>query len=87
MELVFIMSIVKLVVEERPLMFLGLPGAVCLALGAVFGVWLLQLYSTIHQIVTNVALGSLGLIIIGFFLMSTAIMLYALNRVAEKVSH
>jgi glycosyltransferase involved in cell wall biosynthesis len=80
-------SITKLVVEDKPLLFLGLPGALCLVLASIFGVWMLELYTSYHQIVTNVALASLGFTIIGFFLVMTAIMLYAIKRFAEKVNH
>ena len=37
-----VMSIVKLVVEERPLMFLGLPGITSLIMGIFFGVWMMN---------------------------------------------
>ena len=39
-----IMSIVKLVVEDKPLMFLGLPGITSLVMGVLFGVWMMNLY-------------------------------------------
>lgn len=35
-------SIVRLVVEDKPLTLLGIPGVLCLIVGAVFGVWMLQ---------------------------------------------
>ncbi|MCW4005038.1 MAG: glycosyltransferase family 2 protein [Candidatus Bathyarchaeota archaeon] len=81
-----IMSIVKLVVEDKPLPLLGIPGIVSLMLGALFGVWLMNLYAATHQIVTNVALASIAFILIGFFLLSTAITLYAITRLSEKRS-
>ena len=30
-------------VEDKPLLFLGVPGVVSLLVGAVFGVWMLQI--------------------------------------------
>jgi glycosyltransferase involved in cell wall biosynthesis len=81
-----LMSIVKLVVEDRPLLFLGIPGILCLATGAFFGVWMLQLYGAEHRIVTNVALASVAFVLIGFFMLSTGITLYAISRLAERTN-
>jgi glycosyltransferase involved in cell wall biosynthesis len=81
-----VMSIVKLVVEDRPLVFLGIPGVLCLLAGAFFGVWMLQGYAVEHQIATNVALASIGFVLIGFFALSTAITLYAIARLAGRTN-
>jgi hypothetical protein len=81
-----IMSIVKLVVEDRPLVFMGVPGVLSLIIGALFGVWMLQIYGAKHLIETNVALASLAFILIGFFMVSTGITLYAIARLAERTN-
>ena len=81
-----VMSIVRLVVEERPLLFLGVPGAVSLLVGVLFGVWMLQLYAIEHRIVTNIALASMAFVFIGFFAVSTAITLYAISRLMQKAA-
>jgi len=81
-----IMSIIKLMVEDRPLMLLGIPGIIFLMAGAVFGVWMLQIYVAERLIETNIALASLAFILIGFFALSTAITLYAISRLAEKTN-
>ena len=77
-------SILRFVVEEKPLMTLGIPGLLCLFLGVAFGVWMLQIYSITHSIVTNIALASLAFVVIGFFMLSTAITLYAISRIRAK---
>jgi len=79
-----VMSILRLIVEERPLTILGIPGIICLFGGLGFGVWMLQIYANTHSIVTNIALGSLAFVIIGFFMISTAITLYAITRVRKR---
>ncbi len=79
-------SLVRLVVEERPLVFLGVPGTIMLAVGMFFGIWMLQIYSVERQIVTNIALASMTFTLMGFFALSTAIMLYAILRLAEKTN-
>ena len=81
-----IRSIVRLIVEDKPLTLLGIPGILCLIVGAVFGVWMLQIYASEHHIVTNVALASVAFTLIGFFALSTAITLYAISRLMEKMN-
>jgi glycosyltransferase involved in cell wall biosynthesis len=80
-----IFSIIKLVVEDRPLPFLGIPGIASLVAGTFFGVLMMSLYAQTHEIVTNVALASIAFILIGFFLISTAITLYAITRMTTKL--
>ena len=79
-------SIVRLFVEDKPLTLLGIPGVLCLIVGAVFGVWMLQIYAAEHRIVTNIALASIAFILIGFFALSTAITLYAISRLVKKTN-
>jgi hypothetical protein len=80
-----IMALVKLVVEDRPLVFLGLPGIVSIAVGIMFGVWMMDIYAATHSIITNIALASIAFFLIGFFMLSTAITLNAITRLSVKV--
>ena len=79
-----VMYIVKFVVEERPLMFLVLPGITSLIVGAFFGVWMMNLYVAEGRIVTNIALASIGFLFLGCFMISTAITLYAITRLSSN---
>jgi len=79
-------TIIKLVVEERPLIYLGIPGAVLLSIGALFGLWTLQLYALEGRIVTNVALASITFIMIGTFTLFTSITLYSILRLTQKTT-
>jgi glycosyltransferase involved in cell wall biosynthesis len=81
-----VFSLIRLIVEERPLLFLGIPSLLCLLAGVGFGVWMLQIYAIAHTIETNVALASLSFILLGFFMLSTALTLYAIARMSEKFS-
>jgi hypothetical protein len=78
-----ISTIIRLVVEERPLIYLGIPGIALLFLGMFFGLWTIQLYyiAVPHYIPTNVALASVAFTLIGIFCVFTAITLYAILRV------
>jgi glycosyltransferase involved in cell wall biosynthesis len=82
-----IMSIIRFIVEEKPLLLLGIPGLLCLFVGIGFGVWMLQIYALEHHIVTNIALASVAFVLIGFFMLSTAITLYAITRIAKNVNN
>jgi len=79
-----ISTIIKLVVEERPLTYLGIPGATLLLIGMFFGLWTLQIYSAQRYIVTNIALVSLAFTLIGIFCVFTAITLYAILRAIKR---
>lgn len=81
-----IMSLVRLVVEDRPITFLGIPGIASILLGTLFAIWMMSVYAVEHQIVTNLALASIAFILIGFFMVSTAITLYAISTVTERIS-
>ena len=80
-----IMSLVRLVVEDKPITFLGVPGIISLAVGTLFGVWMMELYTAEGRIVTNVALASIGFLLLGCFMISTAITLYAISRITKRM--
>ncbi len=80
-----ITSMVRLIIEDKPLTLLGLPGIASVAVGALFGVWMLNLYTVEGQIVTNVALASIGFLFLGCFMISTAITLYAISRITRRM--
>jgi len=77
-------TILKLVVEERPLFYLGVPGVVLLLIGMGFGIWTLRLYTAENRIVTNLALSSFAFTILGLFAIFTAVTLYAIVRLTQK---
>jgi glycosyltransferase involved in cell wall biosynthesis len=79
-----LMSIIRMVVEERPLMLLGLPGIIFLLGGTGFGIWMLKIFAEEQRIVTNLALAAMGFIMIGMFTIFTAITLYAIARHTHK---
>lgn len=81
-----VMSIVRLVVEERPLFYLGIPGIISVIIGTIFGAWMLHLYRIRGYIVTNIALASIAFVLIGFFMIFTAITLYAVKTSAVRIA-
>jgi glycosyltransferase involved in cell wall biosynthesis len=82
--LAVISTILRLVVEERPLTYLGVPGAVLLLVGFLFGIWTLQILYVTRRVVTNIALASLAFGLAGIFAIFTSITLYAILRVTRR---
>ncbi|MEM2103436.1 MAG: glycosyltransferase family 2 protein [Candidatus Bathyarchaeia archaeon] len=81
-----VMSFVRLVVEEKPLTFLGVPGLVLLLAGAFFGAWMLQIYAAEHHIVTNIALAAIAFTLIGLFMLFASVTLYAISRLSRRLN-
>ncbi len=81
-----LMSLVRLIVEERPLMLLGLPGIVFMIAGICFGVWMLDIYALRGVIETNIALASISFVLISFFMLSTSITLYSISRISKRIN-
>lgn len=80
-----ILSTMKFISIERPLIFYGIPGLVMFGIGLFFIVWVIQAFTETREIITNVSLIGIGSTIIGIILMMTAILLYSMvNIVREK---
>lgn len=77
-------AVIRLVVEERPLLTLGFPGLISLLIGMSLCMWMLEGYARSGVIITNIAIISLSFVLIGFFMMSTAVMLYSMARLAKN---
>ena len=78
-----ILSTLKYVAIERPLIFYGIPGIIFLLVGLAFGVWTIQIYSEQGQVITNIALVGVGGVILGTILMLTATILYSIVSVVK----
>ena len=79
-----IMSTIKHVVIERPLLYYGLTGLCFLILGLFFGTWTLQIYSMEKVVMTNMALMSVGGVILGTILLISATILYSIVNVVKQ---
>jgi glycosyltransferase involved in cell wall biosynthesis len=78
-----ILSTLKYVAIERPLIFYGIPGIIFLLVGLAFGVWTIQIYSEQGQVITNIALVGVGGVIMGTILMLTATILYSIVSIVK----
>jgi len=79
-----ILSTLKYVAIERPLVFYGIPGIIFLLIGLAFGVWTIQIYSEEGQVITNIALVGIGGVIMGTTLMLAATILYSIVSVVKR---
>ena len=79
-----ILSTLKYVAIERPLIFYGIPGIIFLLIGLAFGVWTIQIYSEEGQVITNIALVGVSGVIMGTILMLTATILYSIVSVVKR---
>jgi glycosyltransferase involved in cell wall biosynthesis len=84
--LALIAYLLKIMVEERPLYFLGVPGLISLLIGLGFGAWMFQIYSVEHYITTNIALAAFAFTLIGIFAIFAAITLYSIARLSSKIT-
>ena len=80
-----IMSTIKHVAIERPLLYYGVSGLCFLIVGLIFGTWTLQIYSEEGVVITNIALVGIGGVILGTILLISGTILYSIvNVVREK---
>ena len=81
-----IMSTIKHVAIEKPLLYYGVTGLFFLILGLIFGAWTIQIYSEERVVMTNMALVGMGGVILGTILLITATILYSIVSV-EREKH
>jgi glycosyltransferase involved in cell wall biosynthesis len=79
-------SVIRFVIEDRPLLYLGIPGALFLITGLFFAAWMLQIYASGGEIVTNIALAAVSFTLVAFLMLSSAMTLYAILRVSKKIN-
>ncbi len=79
-----IMSTIKYVAIERPLLYYGVSGLCFLIVGLIFGAWTLQIYSEERQVITNIALVGIGGVILGTILLISGTILYSIVSVVRE---
>ena len=79
-----VMSTIKHVAIERPLLYYGVSGLAFLIVGLIFGAWTLQIYSEERQVITNIALVGIGGVILGTILLISGTILYSIVSVVRE---
>lgn len=78
-------TLLRIVLEEKPLLYLGIPGVIFLFVGLGFGWWALSLYLSTRYFSVPMALISVGSSILGFLLIITSLQLYAISKINVEV--
>ncbi len=74
-------TIMRIVLEEKPLLYLGMPGVIFLFISLYFGWWALSLYLSTRYFSIPMALISVGSLMTGFLLIITSFQLYSIYRI------
>lgn len=80
-------NLLRLVIEGRPLLTIGVPGTLTLLTGTTSLCLLIWHFNKTRYFSLPLALITVGTITTGLLLLTTALTLYALNRLAEKISN
>ncbi|MFH2110833.1 MAG: glycosyltransferase family 2 protein [Candidatus Bathyarchaeota archaeon] len=77
-------TVLRLVVLERPLLFLALPGAALFLVGVGFGVYFLWYFNLTRYFSVPMALVTVGAVFLGMLLLISSMMLYAIKSVGRN---
>ena len=80
-----IATLLRIILEERPLLYLGVPGALLVVVGLFFGWWALNLYLSTRYFSVPMALISVGSSIAGFLLIITSFQLYVIAKIRNEL--
>jgi len=78
-------TILRLIVEERPLFFLGIPGFLLILAGLSAGTYLFWYFNITRYFSVPVALITLGSLFLGAILCITSLLLYAIRRLKKEI--
>ncbi len=78
-------TLLRIILEERPLLYLGLPGVSLVLVGLYFGWWALDLYLSSRYFSVPMALISVGSSIAGFLLIITSFQLYVIAKIRMEI--
>lgn len=80
-------GVMRLSGQYRPLLFFGLPGIIILAMGILWGAWVVEIYTRARQLAVGYAMISVLLSIIGLSLFSTGIILHSVRGLLIDLLH
>ena len=79
-----LLSTLKFISMEHPLKFYGIPGMGFLAIGLVFLIYTLHLFTETRQILLSSAIIGIGSVIFGIVLIQSSILLYAMVKLIRN---
>ena len=80
-----VLTLFRLAIEERPLMYLGLPGMGLTLIGMMLGVYLLWMFNITRHFSIPVAILTMFTLIVGLLLAISATTLHGLKRINERL--
>jgi glycosyltransferase involved in cell wall biosynthesis len=78
-------GILRLIGQNRPLLFFGVPGVMVLLVGLLWGAWVVEIYSRSQTLAVGYALISVMLSIIGMFSLFTGIILHSVRALLHEL--
>jgi len=80
-------TVIRLIAEERPILFLAFPGTILFLIGVGFGVYFLWYYNLTRYFSVPMALVAVGAGFLGLLLIVSSLMLYAIKRIGQVSKH
>jgi len=77
--------ILRLTIEQKPLLYLGLPGTVLILIGILLSAYLLWIFNATRYFSVPIALITIGALFMGTMLFITALILYTITRLMKKM--
>lgn len=81
-----IANLLRLVMEERPLAYLGLPGAALLFIGIMAAFYMVLSFNSTRMLSLHAMIVTVGATVVGLLLIVTALLLYGLRRISNKIA-
>jgi glycosyltransferase involved in cell wall biosynthesis len=79
-------NLLRLVMEERPMLYLGLPGVVLLSLGMLAALYMVLDYNVSKMLSLHAMIVTMGSTVVGLLLVVTAFILYVLGRINNRIT-
>ena len=81
-----ILTILKLVIETRPLVAFGIPSIIFFIGSIISSVYVVNFYNEIGRLPLGMTVFTVLLVSIGFFLLLAAMILYVLSRISYRIN-
>ena len=79
-------NLLRLVMEERPLMYLGVPGGLLVILGMLAALYMVLYFNSSGVLSLHAMIVAMGSTVVGLLLVVTAFILYVLGRINNRIT-
>ena len=77
-------SLIELIALKHPLIFLGIPGLVLLAIGSIFSFLVILVFNDTRIFITSYSLVAIGSLVLGLLLILMAVVLFSIQRATRR---